>query len=302
MNFQQLNHLLSIVETGSFSKSAEKLHLTQSALSRSIHILEQELEVRLFDRIGKRNELTSFGKEVAARAKRIVLEASELKRSAELLSQGESGTLTVALGAAPSALITSRLITYMLNNFPRVQMEVLQGDSDALLAKLRAREVDAIIVSYRSIKPHDDIEIDIWNNFPSGFVCRAGHPLQNSNKLIFDDIIKFPLVSTALSDETARGLLDSTGHARHPNELLQVECQDISRLLEVVSSTDAIFLGVLASAQEGIRKGDFVELKVNLPIEIGVQFVFVTLANRTKSPILHIAQDFCRELSDSFSI
>lgn len=300
MNFQQLNHLLSIVETGSFSKSAEKLHLTQSALSRSIHMLEQELEVRLFDRIGKRNELTSFGKEIAARARRIVLEASELKRSAELLSQGDSGTLKIALGAAPAALITSKLMTHMLIHYPRIQMQILQGDSDALLAKLRAREVDALIVSYRSIKPHDDIDIEIWREFQSGFICRAGHPLHTANTLIFDDIIKFPLVSTALSDETARGLLDSAGHGRHPNELLHVECQDISRLLEVVRNTDAIFLGVIVSAKEAIRQKELVELKVDLPIEIGGQFVFVTLANRTKSPILHIAQKVCRELCDAY--
>jgi DNA-binding transcriptional LysR family regulator len=300
MNFQQLNHLLSLVETGSFSKSAEKLHLTQSALSRSIHMLEQELDVRLFDRIGKRNELTSFGEEVAARAKRIVLEAAELKRSAELLSQGDSGTLRLALGAAPSVLFMEKIITHMVQTFPQVQMEVLQGNSESLLAKLRAREVDALIVSYRSVEPHDDIDIDIWKNLQSGFICRVGHPLQHLNGLVLDDIKRFPLVSTALSDETARGLLDSTGHARHPSEILQVECQDISRLLEVVRNTDAIFLGVLATAKKGIGKGELVELKVSLPIEISVQFAFVTLANRTKSPILHIAQDFCRNLVDSF--
>ncbi|WP_281078529.1 LysR family transcriptional regulator, partial [Variovorax paradoxus] len=61
MNLQQLEHLLVLAETGSFSRASEKVHLTQPALSRSIQMLEQELGMPLIDRIGKRNELTPFG-------------------------------------------------------------------------------------------------------------------------------------------------------------------------------------------------------------------------------------------------
>ncbi|WP_307867184.1 LysR family transcriptional regulator [Variovorax sp. E3] len=61
MNLQQLDHLLALAETGSFSRASEKVHLTQPALSRSIQMLEQELGMPLVDRIGKRNELTPFG-------------------------------------------------------------------------------------------------------------------------------------------------------------------------------------------------------------------------------------------------
>ena len=71
MNLQQLEHLLALAETGSFSRASEKVHLTQPALSRSIQMLEQELGMPLIDRIGKRNELTPFGAMVLARARRI---------------------------------------------------------------------------------------------------------------------------------------------------------------------------------------------------------------------------------------
>ena len=85
MNLRHLEHLLALADTGSFSRAAEKSHVTQSALSRSIQALETELGAPLIDRVGKRNELTPFGKAVAARARRMVLDAAEMRRSAALL-------------------------------------------------------------------------------------------------------------------------------------------------------------------------------------------------------------------------
>ena len=98
MNLQHLKHWLALAETGSFSRAAEKLFITQSALSRSIQALEDELGGALVDRMGKRNELTPLGQSVLARARRIVHEAAELKQGAALLQQGGLGTLHLGPG------------------------------------------------------------------------------------------------------------------------------------------------------------------------------------------------------------
>ena len=98
MNLRQLEHLMALAEEGSFSRAAERMHLTQSALSRSLQGLEDELGARLIDRSGRRSTLTPLGEAVLARAQRIVLEAAEIERSAELLRQGEAGTIRVGLG------------------------------------------------------------------------------------------------------------------------------------------------------------------------------------------------------------
>ncbi len=102
MNTRSLEHLLAVAETGSFSRAAERCFLTQSALSRSIATLEEDLGGRLLDRIGKRNELTPLGLQVVERARGIVREAAELKRSAELL-HGGGGVIRVGRGSGPGA-------------------------------------------------------------------------------------------------------------------------------------------------------------------------------------------------------
>ena len=100
MNFQQLQHFIALAETRSFSRASEAVHVTQSALSRSIQMLEQELGLPLVDRVGKQNELTPFGAFVLARARQIVMQGAELKRAAALMAEGVAGT--VALGMITS--------------------------------------------------------------------------------------------------------------------------------------------------------------------------------------------------------
>ena len=87
MTLVQLRHLLSLARTGSFSRSAAALFITQPALSRSIGALESELGQRLFDRIGRRSELTPFGREMVARADELVLAADDLREQAQKLAQ-----------------------------------------------------------------------------------------------------------------------------------------------------------------------------------------------------------------------
>ena len=105
MNIKHLEHLLALADTGSFSRAAERSFITQSALSRSIQSLEQDLGGQVLDRIGKRNELTPLGLDVVSRARHIVRDAAELRHSAKLLQGGGRGSISVGLGSGPAALL-----------------------------------------------------------------------------------------------------------------------------------------------------------------------------------------------------
>jgi DNA-binding transcriptional LysR family regulator len=89
MTLVQLKHLIELARQGSFSKTADKLHLTQPALSRSIKSLEDELGQPLFDRIGRKNELTAFGQQIVEHAQGLVDGAHELRQTGQRLRNGE---------------------------------------------------------------------------------------------------------------------------------------------------------------------------------------------------------------------
>ncbi|MGN8080667.1 LysR family transcriptional regulator [Variovorax sp. 22077] len=296
MNLQQLDHLLALAETGSFSRASEKVHLTQPALSRSIQMLEQELGMQLVDRIGKRNELTPFGAMVLARAKRISTEAHELKRAAALLSEGQAGSVRLGLGAAPGALFSSPLLIHMLRNHPKVGLQLHGGGPELQLAALRSRNLDAVVLTYRAVAPREDLHIEVLPTMRSGFVCRCDHPLlkQGGGKPVrFEELAQHPVISTMVSDDVARILVERYGSDASPQRWLHVSSEDIGTLIEAVRNTDAVFLGVLAATRALQDSGELAELKVEPAAGISAQFAFVTLDGRTEAPALRLVREFC---------
>ena len=144
MNIKHLEHLLALADTGSFSRAAEKLFITQSALSRSIHSLEDDLGGKVLDRIGKRNELTPLGLDVVSRARHIVRDASELRHSAKLLKEGGRGAISVGLGSGPAALLMVPLMCAAASQ-PGMRVAVTQGPVELQIQQLRSRQIDAMV-------------------------------------------------------------------------------------------------------------------------------------------------------------
>ena len=105
MTLVQLRHFVSLAGTGSFAKSAAELFLTQPALSRSIRALETELGQPLFDRIGRRSELTPFGRVTVERARELFLAADDLRESGRLDGDAQQGELRIGMGSGPGAML-----------------------------------------------------------------------------------------------------------------------------------------------------------------------------------------------------
>ncbi len=295
MNLKHLAHLLALAETASFSRAAERVHVTQPALSRSILALEEELGGQLFDRVGKRNHLTPLGAAVVVRARRIVLEASELKRSADLLQSGSGGAIRVGLGSGSGALLMTPLLQYAAANHPSIRVAIARGSTELQLGQLRAQELDALIVDVRRIAPAPDLLIEPVSELRAAFVCRAKHPLAKRRRVDIDALLEYPVASTPLSDEVARLLVARYGARANPVRMISLHCEDVKSLIDTVIETDAIFLGVVAAAREGIAKRQLVELPVSPALNAGARFAYVTLAGRTEAPVMAVLRKFVGE-------
>jgi len=295
MNLKHLEHLLALAETGSFSRAAEQMHLTQPALSRSIQTLEEELGGRLLDRIGKRNELTPLGQNVVARARRIVLDAAELRRSVELLQLGGVGSIRVGLGSGPVGLLMTPFLQFMGQHHPAVKVSITRGATELQLLQLRARELDALVIDLRRIVPAPDLAIEDVVELRAGFVCRSGHPLQRRTRVDFEDLLSFPIASTPLSDEVARQLVDHFGPRANPEQLTTLKCEDVGSLIDTVRATDAVFLGVVAAARQGMAAGELAELRVSPAFKAAARFGYVTLAGRSEAPVMALFRQFATQ-------
>jgi DNA-binding transcriptional LysR family regulator len=296
MNLRHLEHLLAVADTGSFSRAAERQHLTQSALSRSIQTLESDLGARLIDRTGKRNELTPLGQAVALRARRMVFEAAELRRCAALLQQGDLGAIRIGLGSGPGALLMTPFLVHMARHYPGVQVSVSPGATELQLMQLRQRTLDALVIDIRRIAPAPDLAIEQLAELRAGFVCRSGHPLLKMGKpILFDDILRYPLASTPLSAEVAHMLVKHFGLRADPQQAVSLRCDSIASLIETVKASDAVYLGILAAARDGIEAGQLAELVTEPALSSGARFAFITLAGRTEAPSMGLFRRFVAE-------
>lgn len=294
MNLRHLEHWLALADTGSFSRAAEKLHIAQSALSRSIQSLEEELGGALVDRIGKRNELTPLGQSVLESARRIVHEASELKQGAALLQQGHMGSLRVGLGSGPGAMLMTPWLVYMADHHPGVKVSVTRGPTELQLQQLRDRTLDALVVDVRRVVPAADLRIGPTFDMPAGMICRAGHPLlaQYPDGVPFKALRSWPVASIPLSEEVARILVARYGAMADPGELTTLQCEEIPSLLQTVQQTDAIYLGILGAARQELLRGELVQLSVLPRLDAGAVLGMVTLAGRTEPPVMRVFSDF----------
>ena len=284
MTLVQLRHFLSLARTGSFARSAAELFLTQPALSRSIRALEDELGQPLFDRVGRRSELTPFGHQTLTRARELVLAADDLKDAARRAGEGDDGVLRVGMGSGPGALLMTPLLLAVARERPRLRVEIARGRTELLVQALRSRELDALVVDARSLRPAPDLDARFLHETPGAFMVRRGHPLTRRRRLVFDDLAPWPIASTPLSDEVARVLVERYGPQADPTACVSLRCDELASLADVVRGSDAVLLAIRSAAP------DLVELRLQPPLQATARFGLVTLRRRTPAPGLDLLQ------------
>lgn len=290
MTLVQLRHFISLAQTASFARSAAALHLTQPALSRSIRALEDELGQRLFDRVGRVAELTPHGRQALERARDLVLSADGLRDSARMAASGDEGVLRIGMGSGPGAMLMTPLLLKMALERPRVQLSITRANTDFLVQALRERTLDALVVDARSLRPAPDLDARFVHEMAGAFMVRQGHPLATARGAVrFDDLLRFPVAATPLSDEVARVLVDRYGPRAHPEACVTLRCDEIPSLLEVARCSDTVLLAIRAAAP------DLVELKLDPPLVATARFGLVTLRRRSTPAALDAVQQLMTE-------
>ena len=291
MTLVQLRHLISLAHTGSFSKSALALFLTQPALSRSVRALEVELGQPLFDRIGRHSEVTPFGREVVERARQVVHAADDLRESGQQLARGMAGSLRIGLGSGPGAMLMTPLLLHMATHHPQLHLEVSRGRTELLERSLRERAIDALVVDARSLTPAPDLRATGTYEMRGSFLCRRGHPLaRKRGGVSFDQLREFPIASTPLSDEVARVLVERYGPEAHPQRCVTLHCEELPSLVELTRHTDTVLIAIRAAGP------DLIELTMKPALNATARFAIITLAGRSEAPALPIVRRLMQDL------
>ncbi|MGV2905684.1 LysR family transcriptional regulator [Achromobacter sp. AGC25] len=281
MDLQKLKHLLAVVEHGTFSRAAEKVNLSQPALSRSIQALEAELGLPLLDRGTRQVRLTPYGACVAERARRMRFEEAELQRELKTLHSGESGTLTIGLSPTPASLLLSPFLTHMAANHPQVRVGIELGATAALLEMLRGEHIDAMVCDARMLYDATDIDTRPLAPLRAGMVCRKGHPILAHKRVGIEQIRQYPVASSTLSPEVSLRLAETLGPGGAPESMVTTRCENLDPLVDLALHTDTLLLGVICVTRHEQAAGKLVEVPIPPDRQRQGHYVLARLAGRT---------------------
>lgn len=192
MELRQLKYFKAACELQNFSEAARVLFISQSTLSQQIKQLEEELDVLLFDRIGKRVVPTEAGLAFLPYAAKALYDAEDGKQIIRDLKGIETGVLHVGVTYSMSPLLTAALGMFT-KTYPKVKVEVCFATSEELLEKLEANHLDFVL----SFKPEGMPErFETVPLFSSRlrFIVHRSHPLAGLSSITLKRLSQTPLV------------------------------------------------------------------------------------------------------------
>lgn len=160
MNLQQLEYIIALDRTKSFSKAAEMCFVTQATLSTMVKRLEEELEVVIFDRKSNPIVTTDCGQDIIDIAKKVVFHTNQIRNLAFQVKGKIEGQISIGVIPTIANSLLEIIIRPLINKYPDLQLKVIEITTDNILRQLKEGSIDAGIIA-TSPRHLEDFEAEI---------------------------------------------------------------------------------------------------------------------------------------------
>lgn len=215
MDFASLNAFIAIAETGSFSLAGERLFLTQPAISKRIAGLEQQLKVRLFDRLGRAVSLTEAGRALLPRAYQIHGVLDDTRRALSNLNGEISGRLTLATSHHIGLHRLPPLLRAFTRAYPQVALDIQFLDSEVAYEQVLHSRAELAVITLAPQTREPVRAVAVWDDLLD-FVAAPEHPLAANGPITLADVAKHPAVfpgGNTFTHHIVRRLFEAQGLA-----------------------------------------------------------------------------------------
>ncbi len=193
MDIANLTAFIAVAETNSFSLAAERLYLTQPAVSKRISSLEQILNIKLFDRIGRIIQLTEAGKALLPYAYQILIEINDASRKLSNLQKEVTGQLTIATSHHIGLHRLPPILRTFTKNYPQVNLDIHFLDSEKAYEEVLQGRVELAIITLATNTLSPLKATTIWID-QLDFVCSQDNPLSQYQQLNLATLSNYPAI------------------------------------------------------------------------------------------------------------
>ncbi len=193
MDIQALQAFVAVAEQKSFSLAGDELHLTQPAVSKRIASLEEQLNQKLFDRIGRNIKLTQAGSALLPRAKHLLADLKDTRRMLANLSGEIQGSLILATSHHIGLHRLPPLLKSFTQAYPQVKLDMRFQDSEQAYAGVLTGDLELAIVTLAPLPDPALVVVPVWQD-QLRFVVAKDHPLSQQANLKLKDLTQHDAV------------------------------------------------------------------------------------------------------------
>lgn len=281
----KLQQLVMVARTGSFSRAAIELNISQPALSRSIAQLERRYGFQIFNRLGHGVQLTAAGGQVIAQAEPLLQNMRVFDNNLRQFGSGKAGQLQFGLAPLLASQILSRFAIDFFTPETSAQLRVMIRPGADLLDALKNDAIELFFFPHSHFDPGPDIEVEPIGAIVASCVVRSGHKLAGRADLTLADLADYPWAS-AVDPPIPEGLLS-------PARFI---CDNYHILRDTVIGSDLIFIASSAFVARELAEGTLCEIAVEgLPLP-PTPIYMARLHGRISSPLAEMAMAWVRGL------
>jgi DNA-binding transcriptional LysR family regulator len=297
MDLRHLRNMLAVMEEGSLGKAAERLNISQPALTKSIQRLEEQLGVRLFERKSRGMEATSYADSLRAYAQSACVGMSEAVKQINALRSGTEGVVTVA----GPPLIASELLPDVLVRLsaerPNLQLRVVSQNQE-LFTSLLDGKFNLVVAMLYNEMPKSGLTKRWLFDDRLVLVMRPDHPAAKLKKVKAQDLLGYKWVFAESSTWHRRRLELYFGQSGLGMPRACIESREPAILKSIIMKSDHIGVVAKLGVEKEIAQGLLTAIEIDSPFmmrPIGI----VQRANEMPSPavtaFIRIIEMVCRE-------
>lgn len=186
MNLRDLTYLVALADHKHFGRAAAACFVSQPTLSTQIRKLEEQLDVVLVERTGRKVLLTDVGRDVVARARNVLHEVEQIRAAARRTRDPEAGSVRLGIFPTLGPYLLPHVVPTLRERFPRLELLLVEEKTELLIRQLREGKLDAAILA---LPIHDDqLHARFLFEEPFLLATPSSHPLARRGSLHVDDL------------------------------------------------------------------------------------------------------------------
>ncbi len=283
---------ISVADNASFTRASQQLYVAQSAISRKIKLLEEELGEPIFKRVNKKIYVTPAGQVLLRYARRIFLDMRNAKVEISEIAHLERGQLRVGAGMLACTYILPPVLEKFKALHPRIDLEVITAPTDILLSKLNDNLIELGVFTL-PIK-HADLQVIPLITEEMVVVTSPKHPvLSQKSKINAEELQDYPLILFPKEART-RNVLDEFFRDAGIAPRIVMEAENVAVIKPLVKIDLGISIIPLRSVSEELQRGELHCLKIKnhrLVRRVGLVYHKSEYVPKMLAELIHLFKD-----------